>query len=401
MNLKGLNEKRADLLNEVQELAKMETEKMTDEQVGNFETKSDELKGLDEKIRFEEAKEKVKEMSAKVIEDDAEREDVSKEEMTRQYELAFRGYLLGKMDSDQKETLKRANAQNTTAATGGYTIPQGFSEMLEKAMLYYMPFNESLVTIWKTVSGNDIKYPMVNDTSNKGYLLGEAADATTNATAATFADLTFKAYKFTSGMLQVSYELLEDSYFNMTQVLTDLFGQRMGRILTEYFTTGTGSSQPQGVVTGAGAGATALSTDAITRDDILNTIHSLDPAYRQNATIMFNDATFKAIRKLAFGNADDRPLYQESPIAGEPGTIEGLAFVINNEMADMGAGNVSMLVGDFKKFVVRVVGADRMVVSNERFVETDEVGMAMFKRVDSKVLDAGVDPIVKLTHPAS
>jgi HK97 family phage major capsid protein len=397
--MKEMLEKRALLLVEAQELANAKNP--TEEQERSFEEKNTELTELDRKIASEEARDKVRAMTARVIKDDAKKENKSVEEMTREYEMAFRGFLLSRMTAEQVDTLKRANSQNTTAATGGYTIPQGFSGMLEKATLYYMPFDSKLVTIWNTATGNDVKWPTVNDTSVKGYMIGQADDATTSAVAVTFADLTFSAYKFTSGMLQVSYEILEDSYFNMTQVLAELFGERMGRALSLSFTTGTGSSQPQGVTIGATNSAVSPAVSAITRANIIDLIHSVDPIYRKNGTLMFNDATLAAIKKLSFGSSDDRPLYQVSAIAGEADMIEGFKFVVNNDMADIGASKKSILFGDFKKFVLRFIGGDRMKVTNELFAATDEVGIAMFKRVDSKVINAGTNPIKYLVHPAS
>jgi len=397
MKLKELLEKRASLFEEVQALAKRND--LSEEEVADFNAKADELETIDKSITTEQRKAKIASMTAKAIETDARESGTSKEDMAKQYEMAFRGYIMGQLDDEKKDILKRANVQNTTAATGGYTIPTGFSGVIEKAMLYFLPFNESLVTIWKTESGNPVAYPSVNDTTNLAYQLAEGGNATTSAEAVTFGSTTFNAYKFTTGMLQVSFELLQDSFFNLEQVIGDIFGERMARGLSLAFTTGTGSGQPQGVVTGSAAGATAATATAITRADILNLLHSVDPEYRKNGTWMFNDSTLKAIRSLAFGTGDDRPLYQVSPIAGQPDLIEGYPYVVNNNMDAIGASKKSILFGDFKRFTVRFAGADRMKVSYERFADTDEVGMAMFKRVDSKLMTSAA--IKRLTHPSS
>ncbi|MFQ5518293.1 MAG: phage major capsid protein, partial [Acidimicrobiia bacterium] len=49
-----------------------------------------------------------------------------------------------------------------------------------------------------------------------------------------------------------------------------MLGERLGRIQSSQFTTGTGSSQPHGVVTASTLGKTAASATAITGDEILD-----------------------------------------------------------------------------------------------------------------------------------
>jgi hypothetical protein len=59
--------------------------------------------------------------------------------------------------------------------------------------------------------------------------------------------------------------------------------ERIGRGTNQHFTTGTGSSQPQGIVTGATTGVTAAGVAAITADELIDLVHSVDPAYRRSA----------------------------------------------------------------------------------------------------------------------
>lgn len=62
----------------------------------------------------------------------------------------------------------------------------------------------------------------------------------------------------------------------------------------------------------------------------------------------------------------------------------------------MAAGNVTMLVGDFKKFTVRRVKSFALRRLDERFATSDQVGFVGFGRYDSIVTDARA--IKKLTH---
>jgi len=396
--LKELKEERASLNTTVQDLAKLE--EISDEQRSTFDSKISALDVLDKLIASEERRQDLNAIASKVIEDVAERTSTDPKEVRKEYEAAFRSFMRGDVSAEDKKILKRGNTQSTSGALGGYTIPVGFSEMLEKAMLYYTPFNNPVFTSFNTATGNDFHWPTVNDTSNKAYPIAEEADASTAAVAAPFAEVVFKAYKYTSGWVAVNYELVEDSFFDIGAILAELFGQRMGRGLAEAFTTGNGTTAPQGIVTGALAGATTLTATAITRDDILSLIHSVDPVYRANGVFMMHDSTLKAIKSIDFGTADARPLYQVSAIAGEAPTIEGYKFIVNNDMDEIAAGKVSMIFGEFSKFKIRNIAQPRMKVDMSIFVKTDQIGMGLFQRVDSKVLDAGTGPIKKLTQKA-
>jgi hypothetical protein len=113
---------------------------------------------------------------------------------------------------------------------------------------------------WSSSSGafvpdafwQDIPWPTVDDTANKGELLAENTEA--GSQDVTFGQVTLKAFKFSSKLVKVSRELLQDSYFPVGAILRDLFVDRIGRITNDYFTTGTGTGQPQGVVTAATCG---------------------------------------------------------------------------------------------------------------------------------------------------
>ena len=71
------------------------------------------------------------------------------------------------------------------------------------------------------------------------------------------------------------------------------------RIHNQHFTTGTGSAQPQGIVTGATSGVTAAGVAAITADELIDLQHSIDPAYRnERSKFMLSDTALKGLRKL-------------------------------------------------------------------------------------------------------
>ena len=317
--------------------------------------------------------------------------------------LAF-GY--ESLSSDEKEFVmsQRANVQNTTAATGGNLIPTGFYAKLITAMKYYMPLYD-WATVISTPTGNELQIPTTNDTSVVAYQIAESTDLSTSATAVTFGQVSLGAWKWTSGLVVATKEVLLDSALPLEQILANLFAIRMGRGLGAAQTTGAGTTTISGIVTGAAnSSISGVAATAITRDNILDLIHSIDPAYRvmPKFALMMNDSTLSAIRKLSYGTGDDRPLYQPSAMAGAPDMIEGVPVIINPHMASIGASAKSVICGDMSNYYIReVTGSEEMIVLRERYAELGQVGMAMLKRTDGKIINAGMNPIKYMVHAAS
>ncbi|NBS71474.1 phage major capsid protein, partial [bacterium] len=234
----------------------------------------------------------------------------------------------------------------------------------------------------RTASGNPIDIPTVDDTSNNGELVAEnAAYATQDVT---FSKVTLNAYKFTSKLVLASLELLQDSAIDVATILGNLLGERIGRSQLGYFTTGTGSSQPQGAVTGSAAGVTSASATAIAVDDLLGLVHSVDRAYRDAGAFMMHDSVLLAVRKLK--DSTNQPIFTQSYIVGEPDRLFGYPVVINNSMAStVATTNKTVLFGDWSKFVIRDALDIQLVRSDERYMEYGQSAFVALARSDSKV----------------
>jgi HK97 family phage major capsid protein len=288
----------------------------------------------------------------------------------------------------------RADQGITPGAVGGFLVPTGFVYELERALLAFGGMR-AVSSIIRTETGNDIEWPSTNDTGNVGALLAE--NTVVPDQDVVFAQTVLSSYKITSKMVKASTEILTDSAFNLAEVLGSLLGERIGRCENQLFTTGTGSSQPAGVVTGATSGKTAASATAITADEVIDLFHSVDPAYRdgRSSVWMMNDSSVAAVRKLV--DSDGQFLWQPGMQAGIPDRLYGRSVQINQDVASMATGTKPILYGDFSLFKIRDVREVRVVRLRERFADLDQQGFCAFHRVDSVLLNAGTNPIKFIT----
>lgn len=295
----------------------------------------------------------------------------------------------------------------TTGSQGGYVIPQGFSDMLEEAKKWFGGI-DGVVGKFQTETGNPFPWPTVNDTENKGRIIGQNVQVT--ETDLVFGQVTFNAYIGSTDLVLIPLALLQDAYFDMDALSARLLGTRLGRLFNNKCTVGTGTNEPTGVVTAAvSAGNTVTfatgETSSIVYGDLVNIEHLVDPAYRFNPSSMwmFPDSMLKVIKKLVDGQG--RPLWQPGLsasfrdgaavdlIAAKP-TILDHPYVINQDMAAPAANADSILFGDLSCFKVReVAGGTTLMRLTERYADYLQVGLIAFQRFDSNLIDAGTHPL--------
>jgi HK97 family phage major capsid protein len=310
------------------------------------------------------------------------------------HQKALRFNLAPKQGRNSDEIQAQYRAQSTSNAAGGYLINNELIAAYDEAKLYYCNIRE-WATVYRTETGASLPIPTSNDTSNKGAILAENTQVSEQDVA--FGQETLDAYKFTSKLVRVSYEFLNDAFLNVDQWIGRTLGERIGRIQTQYFTTGTGSSQPEGVTAGAAdSGVTLAAAAAITYDELTDIYHAVDPEYRMmpNCGWMLHDTWLKYLRQVK--DANGLPIWNPG-LGAAPDTILGKAYKINNEMPTATASKV-ICFGDFSKLVIRDVAMDVSLVRlDERYADYGQVAFVMWERADSVVVDAGTNPIVYAT----
>jgi HK97 family phage major capsid protein len=395
-----LRRKRANLWHEAQEiLHKYNNEaRWAGEDEQKFDRLMEEIDQLDKRIEREERLHSLKreEAAEEPIRPSVEqRNQVSQEE----YREAFNTYLrfgATGLNPEQRsllaENFVEARALSAvTGASGGYTVPEDFYNRLIDNMKWFGGMRQSRTTVIRTSGGNTLPIPTADDTGNVGAIVSENTQVTEQDT--TFGQKSLGAYMYTSKIIRVPYQLLQDSAFDIESWLRQKLSERIGRITNQHFTVGTGTNQPQGVVTGASQGKVGANgqTASVTFEDLVDLIHSVDPSYRRGAEFMFHDTTLKALKKMK--DADGRPLWLPSVSQGEPDTFLGYRYVINNDMPEMAADAKSILFGDFSNYFIRDVLGIQLLRLEERYADYLQVGFLAFSRHDGVLADAGAGPI--------
>lgn len=344
-----------------------------------------------------------------------ENEGDERAERQKRYKSAFNTWLrrgFSELSNEERDVLRTGHASlptddpavramsAITGASGGFTVPTGFVNTVEKAMKDFSGVLQSPVSVLNTATGVDLPWPTVNDTSNEGEQVEENVEQT-NTDVTGFGQITMKAYLFSSKLILVPHQLTEDSQVDIEGLIADLAAERLGRITNKRWTTGTGANQPQGIVTGSTLGKTAASATAVTYAELVDLQVSIDPAYNVRASWEFNNVTFGALRKLV--DSDGRPIWMPAANSGMAGGAPGLLldkpYAINQHMADMASGAKSIIYGDHSKYKIRRVSSLIAVRLTERYAEKLQTGFFVFMRCDGRLINAGTNPIKHLLHP--
>jgi HK97 family phage major capsid protein len=270
-----------------------------------------------------------------------------------------------------------------TATAGGNTVPTSFVRSLYDYLEVYSGMRRTRATIITTTGGEKLEFPKVT-TGGTAVLVEEGSAI--GEVDPTFGKMTLDAFKY-GQLLQYSFELAQDTGVDLLGFAARDFGRALGRVTDTAYVLGTGSNQPQGLMTVAGTattGGTGLA-GVPTFDDLITVVYSVNEEYRQNAQWLMRDATAAAIRKLK--DNDGQYLWQPSLQVGTPDRLLGFEVVTDPNVAATGVNANSLAFGDFSTFYIRDVGAIRIEQSNEFAFANDLSTWRAVLRTDSDLID--------------
>lgn len=308
------------------------------------------------------------------------------------------------MSRDEAELI-RNTMSTTTGSEGGYTVQTEVASSMIEALKSYGAMRRVAGQI-TTSMGNDLSYPTTDGTAEVGEIV--AQNVAVSAADPTFGTRALNVYKFSSKVIAVPMELLQDSLVDVQGLVQARMRTRIGRIQNQMFTTGTGSSQPTGLTVAASVGKTGTTgqTTTIIYDDLVDLADSLDIAYTDEATTapvwMTSQTLRKTLRKIK--DTAGRPIWTPSYDAGIAGgradQIMGYDLVINNDMPTPAANAKSLAFGQLGQYLVR----DAMQVTLYRFddsayIKLGQIGFLAFARAGGNFMDLSAAKLYQ--HSAS
>lgn len=302
-----------------------------------------------------------------------------------------------RIEAAARETIvQRATGPLTITTTkGGHTIQTDLMTVLTEAMKAYGGMREA-ATVIATGGGNPLSFPTVDDTGNKATIL--AINTAAAGKDLTFGQVTLGAHKYTSGLILVPIELMQDTAVDLVGYIGRAIGIRVARGTNEHFTVGTTSTtNPVGCVTRATTVVSGSSTTELSYANLLTVLHSVDPAYQAapGARWMMHDKILKDAKSLV--DTQGRPLWLPSMAGGEPATLLGYPYTVNQDMvSSTTAVKAKILVfGDLRQHVIRDAGPFELLRLDERYAEKAQVCFVSFSRHDSNTLVASTDTTLR------
>jgi HK97 family phage major capsid protein len=266
-----------------------------------------------------------------------------------------------------------------TATAGGHTVGTGFYAQLIDHMIEVSGVLMAGPTTLFTERGDNIPIPRTTAHSTATSEIAEGAAITESDPA--FNQLVLGAYKY-GVLIQVSYELLEDTYVDLLGYLAMQAGRAVGNSVGTRLITGTGTSQPQGVATAATLGVTGAASvaGAFSAENIIDLFHSVISPYRNSpgCAWLMRDATLGSVRKLREGAGTGQFLWQPSLQAGSPDTLLGKPLYTDPNVAAVALSARSVLFGDMSRYFYRQVKDIRFERSDDFAFNAD---LATFKAV--------------------
>jgi HK97 family phage major capsid protein len=265
----------------------------------------------------------------------------------RAFEKVYSNPVAGNMMLEPDEAQAMRAALTLTNANGGYMVPF----LLDPTIILT---NNGSSNPWRQVATvKPVDVNVWHGVSSAGVTAEWIAEATEVADATpTFAQPTITAFK-ADAYIQGSYEVLADSGFAGDLAL--LLADAKDRLEEAAFATGTGSGQPNGVVTSLVAASktvAAATNDTFAVADVYSLIQAVPPRHRSKAVWLANLAILNKIRQFdtAGGSslwaqlaADRPPVLMGRPVY-ESSTMNGVITAL--------ASNYVLVAADMSQYTI-------------------------------------------------
>lgn len=256
---------------------------------------------------------------------------------------AFEGYLrhgLTGLEFTEVKTLRTADDPSA-----GYLCPAEFVAEVDKNIVLWSPIRQ-LATVRNTARGS-VELPKRIGRPTATWV-EELEDREDTETGSRYGKSTFEVKELTA-YVDVSFSTLEDAAVDIFAEIAADLAEEFGAAEGEAFVSGNGLKRPMGFMSDSTIPVIKSgNASTITADSLIDLFHALPSPYRTNGTWGMNSATLGAVRKLKDGSGQYVALTAGSINGAPVTTILGRPVVELPDLADVGAGNIPVVFGDFK-----------------------------------------------------
>jgi HK97 family phage major capsid protein len=368
---------------------------LTDEEVQRYEELEGQLKAVQQTQDIQRRQAAYQTPVFNTLRTRSSDEDTTEEQ--REFRAAF---MAGKLMD-----LAEFRAQSSSTTAGGYTIPASFREKLVERQVAFggVVANAEQIT---TDDWTPMPFPTNDDTSNSAEVVAENAAPASAGADIVFGTKSLDAYRIVASgasntWLKVPVQLMDSSYLDWENFVTRKLGERLGRKEAALAVSGTGSGEPQGILTGlTSSDEVASNTTGPTYPELLAAEQVVDIAYRDmgNCKWYMHSAIWALIRGL-LDNAD-RPIILEQAVAGIGTGVQrmllGYPVVLDNSFPSSWGDQAKTLVfGDLREaFVVRRVKNPAVVSDPLQFFLNGQVGFLAASGFGSLVQDPNAATVI-------
>lgn len=196
-------------------------------------------------------------------------------------------------------------------------------------------------------------------------------------------------------IILVSEELLHDSEFDLSGLISTSFSRVFSEGEEAAFLTGNGVGKPKGVLVDAQTGVTTAAATAITADELLDLFYALKSGYRKKATFLMGDSTEKVLRKLKNATTGDY-MWQPGLTAGQPNTLLGRPVELSDFMPAVAADAKAIAFGDFSQYTIKDTLGMQMQVLDQLYAENGQVGFKGNERTDGRLIVPEAVQVLKM-----
>jgi HK97 family phage major capsid protein len=386
MNLKGLVEKKNDLITRYEEIvsaAEQNKRALTDDEAQELAEIRDNVRKIVETLKLDDDFRELDKM--KVKEDAEPKEEVevkTTEERAMETEKIereqFENFIRGHVVHERAGELTPATT-GTGIGLGGVLIPQTIVNHIIRKVYDICPILDRSQKFNVKGKLEVPYYPAGANTINVAYQTEFSPLASSSGSFATIELTGFLA----GALTKVSRTLINNVDFDVVGFVVDEMSYAIKRFIEHELLIGT-SGKVEGL-SGATNIVTAGSATAITLNDIINLHDAIKDDFQSNAIWIMSPATRTALRELVSNTG--YPLLNDDISTPFGTSILGKPVYVSDNMPDVATGVKAIYYGDMHGLATKFNENINVEVLRERYADEHAIGVIGWFEFDSKVID--------------